>query len=606
MSEKEESRPVARNDVLRLRGVLESFSQLNEAEDSHQCENTIPELVKLLDSVLDAALSDPGNEQEENNAFEVVSEIYRYICSPSLDQALVDALSFELPKAVSKFAAVSLRLSDMAISIIDQLMVMCGPRDVLPILCNALGYSSKMTEASAYVIPLLSGLSKVFISIQRRQFEQIKEAIPAILNVLKNMSLQSDEAELEGVFGKVVEIANSIYAICTKMDYGMNEKLCALLGLYSLQSMALLSASASYNSSTSHSLVVRLSHIISFCGLSYLILLTSYNVNIVGSFVFGEDKDDYMDCLSHVKHGAALSVIWGYVSKEVSEATKEDLDAIKNELRCTQTKRWEALGTLKHALSFVNLPWELKRHTINFLLSVFDGHVSDEYDDELHEWSTFMPNVFSALQAIKMVIMCGPDSEYRKKSFDLLKRVLDDIPISQRFDILQALIRDTNSSSMIAILIDLVRKEMHMEVCHSTPTENQVPNTEGKARPNPSLWTPTVLELVELVLRPPQGGPPSLPEQGDAVLSALNLYRFVLMTESKGKTNHTGVVSRSSLQKVYNEWLLPLRTLVTGVVSKNQNDYDQLAVDTVCALNPLELVLYRCIELVEEKLKQPS
>ncbi|XP_054798333.1 aberrant root formation protein 4 isoform X2 [Prosopis cineraria] len=581
MSAKEES-PVARNDVLHLRGILESFFNFTEAEDFHQYENTISELVKLLDSVLDAALSYPDNEQEESNAFEVVSEIYRHICSPSLDQALVDALSFELPKAVSKFAAVSLRLSDMAISIINQLIVVCGPRDMLPILCNALGYSSKMVRASAYVVPPFSGLSKVFTSIQRRQFEQIKEAIPIILNVLKNMSLQTDDAELEGVFGKAVEIANSIRAICAKMESGTNEKLRALLGLYALQCMALLSASSSYKSSTCHSLVIQLSHIISFCGLSYPYLLTSYNVDIVASFVFG--------------------VIWGYVSKEVSEATKEDLDVIKNELCSAQTKRWEALGTLKHALSFVNLPWELKRHTINFLLCVIDGHVPDKHDDELYEWSTYMPNVFSALQAIVMVIMCAPDTDYRKKAFDLLKRVLDDIHISQRFDILQALIRVTNSSSMIAILIDLVRKEMHMEVCHTTPTEK----TEGKARPNTSFWTPSVLELVELVLRPPQGGPPSLPEQGDAVLSALNLYRFVLMTESTGNTNHTGVVSRSSLQKAYSQWLLPLRTLVAGIMSENTNDYDQLAVDTVCTLNPLELVLYRCIELVEEKLKQSS
>lgn len=39
-------------------------------------------------------------------------------------------------------------------------------------------------------------------------------------------------------------------------------------------------------------------------------------------------------------------------------------------------------------------------------------------------------------------------------------------------------------------------------------------------------------------------------------------------------------------------------------MAENKSDYDELAVDTVCTLNPLELVLYRCIELVEEKLKQ--
>lgn len=71
-----------------------------------------------------------------------------------------------------------------------------------------------------------------------------------------------------------------------------------------------------------------------------------------------------------------------------------------------------------------------------------------------------------------------------------------------------------------------------------------------------------------------------------------------------GKTNHTGILSKNNLRKSYNEWLLPLRTLVTGIAAENKNDYDQYVVDMVCALNPVELVLYRCIELVEEKLKQ--
>lgn len=51
-------------------------------------------------------------------------------------QEVVDALSFELPKAVSKFVGISSRFLDLAISIIDQFIVKCGPRDMLSILCN--------------------------------------------------------------------------------------------------------------------------------------------------------------------------------------------------------------------------------------------------------------------------------------------------------------------------------------------------------------------------------------------------------------------------------------------------------------------------------------
>ncbi|XLS61925.1 hypothetical protein HN51_016153 [Arachis hypogaea] len=448
----------------------------------------------------------------------------------------------------------------------------------------------------------------VFTSIKRRHFEQVQVAVPIILNVLKAVALDSDDAddaELESVFHRAVGIANSIYEVCNKLDGVSNGKLRALLGLYVLQCLALLSASISYKDSTCHLLVLELSQISSYCGLTYMSLLTAFDVETVVGFVFGEDKDTHMSCLSHVKHGAALSVVWGLVSEEVAHATKESLVAIKDDLHNNQTKRWQAIGTLKHVLSFVNFPWELKKHTINFLLCITDGCVSGEYLGEHSEWSSYMPNIFTALQAIKMVIMYAPEPEVRKKSFALLKAVLADIPDTQRFDILKALITNTDSSSMIAIFIDIVRREMHMEVCNSTSVK-EVSDSNNETHPDMPFWTPSVLELVELVLRPPLGGPPSLPDASDAVLSALNLYRFVLMTESTGKTNRTGVLSRSNLVKAYNEWLLPLRTLVSGIMTENKNDYDQLAVDTVCTLNPLELVLYRCIEFVEEKLKQST
>ncbi|KAE9588995.1 hypothetical protein Lal_00012667 [Lupinus albus] len=587
-----------------LRNILQSCSKSAEVGDLNESGNAISELLKFLDSLLDAVLSEPDNEHVENNAFQALALIHQYICY-STNQEVVDALSFELPKAVSKFASISSRFFDMADSIIDQFITKCGPRDMLSILCNTLGYSSEMTKAASYIVLPLAGLSKVFVLIKRRQFEQAKEAIPIILNVLTAVSLESDDEELEGVFERAAEIANSIYEVCIKLEGIAKEKLQSLLGLYVLQCLALVSVSLSYKASSCHSLVLQLSQISSYCGLSYLSLLTTYDVQTVAGSVFGEDGD-YMVCLSHVKHGAAISVIWGHVSEEVACAAKEDLIAIKDELCDNRTERWQAIGTLKHVLSFVNFPWELKKHTIEFLLCITDGSISGNNDDKHVEWSSYMPILFSALQAVKMVIMYTPDPELRKKSFAALKGVLADIPISQRFDILKALITNTDSSSMIAIFMDLVRREMHTEVCSRTSIVKTVPQMDNETHPDVSFWTPNVLELVELVLRPPQGGPPSLPEQSDAVLSALNLYRFVLMTESTGKTNRTGIVSRSSLLKVYNEWLLPLRTLVTGIMAENKNDYDELAVDTLCTLNPLELVLYRCIELVEEKLPQSS
>ena len=157
-------------------------------------------------------------------------------------------------------------------------------------------------------------------------------------------------------------------------------------------------------------------------------------------------------------------VVWGHVSKEVAQTAKEDLIAIRDELRNNQTKRWQAIGTLKHVLYFVNLPWELKKHAIDFLLSITDEGVSRNYNEERSEWSSYVPSLFSALQvvfpaicvfslfiiaqslffneegkcwyiyislmgytltfqAVKMVIMYAPEPELRKKSFTVLKGV---------------------------------------------------------------------------------------------------------------------------------------------------------------------------------------
>ena len=58
------------------------------------------------------------------------------------------------------------------------------------------------------------------------------------------------------------------------------------------------------------------------------------------------------------------------------------------------------------------------------------------------------------------------------------------------------------------------------------------------------------------------------------------------------------------IRAVYSEWLLPLRSVVTGNQSElekdgGDDDENQMA----CLLNPVQLVLHRCIELVEEKMK---
>ncbi|KAF9614326.1 hypothetical protein IFM89_018079 [Coptis chinensis] len=156
-----------------------------------------------------------------------------------------------------------------------------------------------------------------------------------------------------------------------------------------------------------------------------------------------------------------------------------------------------------------------------------------------------------------------------------------------------------------AILIGFVKEEMLKEYSQKGLPKNDEVVVEGdEVCPRLPFWDTNVLELVEMLLKPPQGGPPSLPEQNDAVLSILNLYRFLLITESTGKTNYTGVLSEATLWKAYTEWLLPLRAVVSRIMAENEKDCCEFEVDDICAFNPLQLVLHRCIELIEEKLQQ--
>lgn len=60
---------------------------------------------------------------------------------------------------------------------------------------------------------------------------------------------------------------------------------------------------------------------------------------------------------------------------------------------------------------------------------------------------------------------------------------------------------------------------MHKEKTKRTSVRNEdVPQDGIKSYQNTSFWSENVLELVEMVLRPPQGGPPLIPEHSDAVL----------------------------------------------------------------------------------------
>lgn len=579
-----------------LQQSLDSCCKAIEAGDFRKSEDSISEISELLGSISDAVISDPDDDTALNNATAVLSHIQSYLFNPSLDQGVIDALSFELPKAIAKFAGVSPKFSEIVDSIIDLFTTKCSPRDMISVFCEALDAFSKTTDAPGYVASLLYGASKVFLSIQRRPLEQIKVAVPIILHALEAASFDLDngDAGLKDLFGRAIDVANSIQSTCKKLEGVANEQLRALLGLYVLQVMTIISITMGDEVAICLHLIQNLSHFFPYCGLSYADIVAGQGVDPLAHVVCGDDTNDFKDCFSYIKHGAVLSVIWGYIFVIVAHAAEQDLEALKDELRSMQRKRWSAIGMLKYIFSLGKLPFTIKKHAISFLLDITENIDQQELNEDTM-CSSLTPSIISSLQGIMSVVMNAPDAVLRKNAMVALKRVLADNPPSLRLDMMQVLVSTCSSSSMKALILDYVRENLRNDYRKLQ---------EGKICSSSSFWDSGVLDLVELVLRPPDGGPPSLPEQSDAVLSALNLYRYVLVTESTGKTNYTGVASRSNLQKAYNEWLLPLRTLVSGIVAQNEDEYDQLAVDIVCALNPVELVLYRCIELVEEKLKQ--
>lgn len=69
----------------------------------------------------------------------------------------------------------------------------------------------------------------------------------------------------------------------------------------------------------------------------------------------------------------------------------------------------------------------------------------------------------------------------------------------------------------IAVLLDCVKEEMRNEITKRNNGKNGGSGESNEEFQGVCFWSADVLELVEMVLRPPNGGPPALPEYGDAV-----------------------------------------------------------------------------------------
>ncbi|KAG6533741.1 hypothetical protein ZIOFF_007616 [Zingiber officinale] len=622
-----------------LQDALDACLKSFESGDFDESSQAVATAVELLDSIADSLHSDSSDATIDISVAErALEEILSYLSSPLSNQMVVEALSLELPKVVVKFISLSDQCQQTAQSIIDGLVATCSPRDMLAILCEVVIVAK---------------------SRQRRHLEQVKVALPVVLDVLQASTSEAGEEDkdtLRGLFGAAVSIAISIQAVGRKMislvvpcNRLEESKLSFMLYLVYTSYKTLLSILkvplylfAFFKSdyilyctqdlisrikhvdtvSSYSSLIMKLLEFLPFFGFTFFGLITGSEVTSLidelakGSYNHdvGDDNDNgFVSCFSLAENGSALAVIWARINDGITKTDTEKLTSVLTKLQSNRTERWQAIGMLKPILLSIEYSWEIKSHCID-LLSMMVPDVVDEQNDAHIDFSSFIPSLFTILQAIQRIMIYATDVPLRKKAFSTLKKLISDLPSAHRFDMLRALITNSKSPSMIAILVDLVRGEMAAEVNWTASSENDLNRHPDKKKS--SFWSSCALNLVELILKPPKGGPPSFPEDSEPVLSALNLFRFTLITESTklghpltfpspitGKTNHTGVMSKHTLQKAYSDWLLPLRTLVSGVRAETEKDESELSDHILCTLNPVQLVLCRCIELVEDNLR---
>uniref|UniRef100_J3MRW2 Uncharacterized protein n=1 Tax=Oryza brachyantha TaxID=4533 RepID=J3MRW2_ORYBR len=482
----------------------------------------------------------------------MLREVHAFFSPPSSNQLAIDALSLELVKPVAKLGALMENCCDIARAIIEFFVSNCNPRDMLSILCEAVD-EPVASNGLVYFVLLFKELAKVLVLIHRRHTEQVKVALPAVLQVMNAAIPEYDEEHgkiIIDMFNAALGIGNAIQEMCKKMVNQKNEELCSVLSLYSLQ-----------------------------------------NIHFFQSDV--DEDADLLKCFSFAMDGASLAVIWTYMDDLISKYAEAELESALKDVKGNHTRMWQAINILRYVFSSTHYPWVLKSNGLDLLLSIANESCIEEINDHV-DASSSGPEIFATLKAIESVMISAPDALMRKKAFAALKQatlkfyqVVSMVPSSQRFDILQALVQNSIFPSLTAILLDLVKDEVLRESRQAD--QNFIESDQlqdGREWPPP--WFCHALELVGLILKPPEGGPPCLPDHGEQVLSALNLLRFVLIIDSRGSRSRK-MFDKETMRKVYSEWLIPLRPIVAGIQSESEEDGSDAANHIMCSLNPVQL-----------------
>ncbi|XP_057846009.1 aberrant root formation protein 4 isoform X2 [Cryptomeria japonica] len=534
------------------------------------------EFLRVLEDAVKFLKTLPLNEESSDFAYEILRETQSLTITNPKGQVLLDMVSLDLPRVILTYMDISEKCWETCGNVITHMCQFCSPSEIVSVLCEELSKTNENLSSSIY---LLHGFS--------------------IASIMSDDDSKDVAAE---IFKKLINIAVSLREVCKKQVVAeKKQQLWSILSLYTLQLMALVSKEDNITDlSRAPTSIMQLSEILSDCGLSYLSLITGKEVETICHLLDNDEHDKILENTSLINIGANLAVLWGYVFVEIATVAHENIKDLLKKIQSCQNERIRALSNMKYLLCSLDYPWGVKKISMDFLSAMLSKNSdSSKGCDEKIDWFSTTPSLFSLLQGMQQIMVYAPHPMQRKEAFSALTKILGELPAHEKFDVLRALTVNSNYPSMTALLLGTVKNEIDNAIKLNSS------KYEHSHLGSPFL-TGDVLELVEFILKPLKGGPPDLPGQSDAVLAALNLYRFLLIMESTGKTNYTGVLSKSCLKKAHSEWLLPLRALVSGIESENANDCDDFATSTLCALNLIELPLYRCLELVEEKLKHPA
>ncbi|MCO5582748.1 hypothetical protein L7F22_036647 [Adiantum nelumboides] len=482
-------------------------------------------------------------------------------------QEMLDVVGMDLPSILVKFIVITEGpCKEFAQTLLNTLLENCDPRLMFSAYMEAL-HSYSVLESLELCPILLDGLPKILTRLRRRRAEYFKASLKGLLKVA---GVAADTHDLWRILDKVAHIVlvlldTSAHEEVTEQKQRLHETLCisSLLFLARFSGFVRLDGS-----SVAESSLLELARLLPRCGLTDLSLVTGSFLGEV-NYSFIEELVNEDDFINEARQGAAIAVWWRFCFEKAASVNEKGATSVTGGLKNS-----------RHAF------WGTAPSTDNLL----------QINPEFLEDKEFL-ELTNLLQMVQNVVIYFPRSRTRQIAYkvmvDIIRKVL---PAVERFKALKHLIVETEHSSMVSLLLYVTKAEVDSAISSKEKFEGQALNSPFASE--------QVLELIKFILRPPNGRPPDLPVHTDAqVLSALNLYRFLLIKEATGKSNYTGVLSYARLEEARSQWLQPLHTFLGGLKSSFSTDDPELTASVLLSISIVEGVLCRCLELAELRLK---